>query len=164
MTQYIRKAVPVQAFQYDKQPQKDWPKWLQDYTVTTTMGIQPVGSFGGLLNIPQKHGPTVNVNAGEWVVLENGALSVYKNEAFEAAFRAETVQAPEAAEAPAAGETTETVVTETPAADAAAAPAETPAAEPAAAEQPAPTTGRGRGKASGGAAAAEDAPAADAEA
>lgn len=149
MSQYTRKPNAVEAFRYDKQAQKDWPQWLLDHRITTSMGIQPVGTNMGLINIPQRHGPTVAVEVGDWVVLEDGVLTAYKDEAFQAAFDgadAPVADAPTAEAAPAAEP----------------APTETPAAEPAAAEQPAPTTGRGRGKAGG--TPAEDAPAAEPEA
>ena len=112
MTNYIRKPTVVQAFQYDRQAKKDWPQWLQDYQVATPMGLQGVGAGAGVLLVPAKNGPTINVTAGEWLVLENGVLLVYRNDLFEAAFRPEAEPAPEApaAEAPAA--------TEAPAADA----------------------------------------------
>lgn len=147
MTQYTRKPTTVEAYRYDRQPQKDWPQWLQDYRATTNMGLIPVGSFGGVMNLPQKHGPTVTVGIGEWVVLENGVLTAWKDEAFKAAF--DGFEGEAEAEAPA---------TETASADTAPAPAtETPAAD-------APVSTETRTSRSRKAGGSEDAPAADAEA
>ncbi|UTC28961.1 hypothetical protein MARCHEWKA_04490 [Brevundimonas phage vB_BpoS-Marchewka] len=89
MTKYTRQPTVVEAFQYDRQPKKDWPQWLQDYQVATPMGFQGVGAGAGVLLVPNKNGPTINVTPGEWVVFENGVLLVFRNDLFEAAFQEE---------------------------------------------------------------------------
>lgn len=149
MTQYTRKPTVVEAFQYDRQPQKDWPQWLKDYQVATPMGFQGVGAGPGVLLVPNKNGPTINVTVGEWVVYENGVLLVFRNDLFEAAFEgAAATEAPAAAEAPA--ETVTPIVAKdeiiVPAADT----AETPVADKGGKKKPA------------GDKPAEDAPAAEA--
>ncbi|USN16193.1 hypothetical protein PAPPERLAPAPP_04520 [Brevundimonas phage vB_BpoS-Papperlapapp] len=89
MTKYIRQPNLVEAFQYNRQPKAEWPQWLQDYQIATPMGFQGVGAGAGVLLVPAKNGPTINVTVGEWVVYENDVLLVFRNDLFEAAFQEE---------------------------------------------------------------------------
>ena len=101
-THYTRKPTNVLAFQYDRQAKKDWPQWLQDYEIATPMGFQGVGAGAGVLLIPTKNGPTINVTAGEWIVYENavkvegkwkdGILLVFRKDLFDEAFDAHEVE------------------------------------------------------------------------
>lgn len=148
---YIRLSTPVKAFRFDGQPQDQWPAWLLDHKVNSTMGMVSPALAQGVLLIPQMHGPTVNVVPGQYVVLEGGKLAKFTADQFAEAFvaagaepatqtteplvEAATVAAPEpVAEAPAAAAAPEPVA-EKPASRTGAAPApEAPAAEADAAE------------------------------
>ncbi|USN15389.1 hypothetical protein KIKIMORA_02430 [Brevundimonas phage vB_BpoS-Kikimora] len=103
MTEVTRKATTAQAWQFTRQPKKDWPTWVQDYQVHTPLGPQSPGLGAGVLLLPTKNGPTINVTDGEWLVQENGALLVFRDETFHASFDlpADAVQAAAPAEAPA---------------------------------------------------------------
>lgn len=140
MTTYTRKPTQAQAFQYKRQAKKDWPQWVQDYEVSTAMGMQQIGAGAGVLLLPVKNGPTINVTDGDWLVLENGVLLVFRNDLFEAAFQADG-----AAEA--------SDVNEAPAAPAETAPTET---TPEIAPETADTGAKGRKKPAAGTPAAED--------
>ena len=157
MTTFTRKPTAVEAWRYDRQPKTDWPQWLQDFQVTTNMGLQPIGAGPGVLLIPSKSGATANVPAGDWIVLENGVITAYKDAAFRAAFDGDF-------DTPAAAQAAAEVTTGPEEADASVEAAAAPAAEAPAETTPAPTTGRGRQKAGGTETPAEDAPAAEADA
>lgn len=158
MPTYTRKPNAVEAFQYDRQPKAEWPQWLQDYQVATPMGFQGVGAGAGMLLVPTKNGPTINVTVGEWVVYENGVkdadgkltngvLLVFRDDLFRAAFDIEGADETAAVEAPAA---------EAPAAET---PVEVPAAE--AAATPPVADAKADKKKPAGSKPAEDAPAAE---
>lgn len=94
MTEVTRKPTTAQAWQYSRQAKKDWPTWVQDYQVHTPMGPQSPGAGAGVLLLPTKNGPTINVSDGEWLVLENGALLVFRDETFQASFDVPSNAAP----------------------------------------------------------------------
>lgn len=93
MTEYRRKSTPVKAWQY--QPGAEKPQWVQDFRVFTPTGATPIADSLGILLVPTKSGVTQNVEAGEWLVLDETfappVLSVVKPDAFDVAF--ETIDA-----------------------------------------------------------------------
>lgn len=147
MTDYIRLSTPVKAFQFEGQPQDQWPTWLLEHKVNSTMGMVSPALAQGVLLIPQMHGPTVNVVPGQYVVLEGGKLTKYTADQFVESFVAAGAEAatpmteptastaaPEpVAEAPAAAAPEPVVERPAPRAKPTAAP-EAPAAEADAAE------------------------------
>lgn len=124
---FHRLSTPVKAWQYTRQPQTDWPQWVRDYRVSTSMGLQVIGAAPGVLLIPTAHGPTINVVDGQWLVLEHGLITSYKPELFETHF----VTSDAEAATPAAPEP---VVEAAPTPKPAARKAETPVVEAAPAE------------------------------
>ena len=141
MTDYRRKPTPAKAWQYDRQPQAQWPEWVRNHRVNTNMGQQPIGAGAGVVLVPTKGGTTVNMVVGDFLVLEGdthtdpvngtihgGTLTVLKPDAFEAQFETaepvEVNQDPAPSAAPAPKSRAKTVEVE---------PA--PAAEPPAAEE-----------------------------
>lgn len=101
MTIYRRKATPVDAWRYEGQPQAEWPEWVRDHRVPTNMGLVPIAAGAGVLLLPTKGGTTINVTQGQFLVLEDGAVAVFKPEKFEQFFDAvATDPAPAADPAP----------------------------------------------------------------
>lgn len=91
---YTRLPTPALAWKYDKQPQPDWPEWVRTYEIATPVGLQRIGAGPGILLVPTKGGTTINVPAGDFVVLEGKALSIVKGGDFPNMFQpADAVQA-----------------------------------------------------------------------
>lgn len=93
---YVRRPTPAKAWKYDRQPQAEWPQWVRDYEVATTMGLQRIGAGPGILLVPTKNGTTLNVPAGDYVVLEGAVLSIVKGGDFDNLFVAADEPASEA--------------------------------------------------------------------
>ncbi len=88
MTTYRRVSTPVQAWQFNNQPQSEWPDFVKNYEATNPLnGPQPVGVQLGVLLIPAR-GETIKALPLDWVVIENGVLQVFKNETFSSSFEA----------------------------------------------------------------------------
>lgn len=83
---YVRLPSKVKAWQFQGQPQDQWPEWVRDIRVTTPMGQTPIGLGAGVLLVPTSTGVTRNAVFGHWVVLEDGGVYSYKPEKFEEFF------------------------------------------------------------------------------
>lgn len=67
---YIRKPQPVLAWQYEDQPQDQWPQWVRDYRVYGGMGEVPIGRSGvGTVLVPTR-GTSIVVQKGDWLVAD----------------------------------------------------------------------------------------------
>jgi hypothetical protein len=76
----------VKAWQFQGQPQDQWPEWVREIRVTTPMGQTPIGLGAGVLLVPTASGVTRNAQQGHWLVLEDGGVYTYKPEKFEEFF------------------------------------------------------------------------------
>jgi len=76
MSTYQRRPTTALAWKYDPAtPQDEWPSWVRDYEVSTTMGLQRIGAGMGVLLIPTKGGVTLNLQPGDYVVQEGAHLA-----------------------------------------------------------------------------------------
>lgn len=71
MTNYQRRALPVQAWKYDGSDRNEWPQWVQDYSVYGPLGATKISVQLGQFVIPTK-GISLNANVGDWIVVEGG--------------------------------------------------------------------------------------------
>jgi hypothetical protein len=72
MTSYRRKPTPALVWRFEGQPRSEWPSWVADHEVSTTMGAGKIGMSGvGTLLVPVKNGNTVTGQNGDYIVLEN---------------------------------------------------------------------------------------------
>ncbi len=101
MTIYHRKPTEAQAWQFQRQPKAEWPAFVTEYEVLTNMGPQRPGLSGvGTLLLPVRSAVNLTANPGDWVVKENGVLTVMRPAEFEALFEAFGVSQVETAAAP----------------------------------------------------------------
>lgn len=92
--QYQRKPIPVQAWQFQAQRYDEWPAFVKDFKVPTSMGERtPSMTIVQTLAIPVRHGPDITVDKGDWLVLENNILLKVRGGDFDAQFEAVAAEA-----------------------------------------------------------------------
>lgn len=75
---HFRKRSPVQAWQFQGQPAAEWPEFVRDFKINTMRGwLHPSLSLG-IVILPQKFGPDIQVQKGDWLVLEHGMMAAYR--------------------------------------------------------------------------------------
>jgi len=75
---YVRRPSEIKVFRYEGQARSEWPEWVQDYSVYTPIGSQPVSIDAvRTLIVPQAEGAAHQGRIGSFIVLEHDTLSAY---------------------------------------------------------------------------------------
>lgn len=87
---YRRKSTPVEAWQYQGQPQAEWPAFVRDFQAYTQLGLAKASTNNmGTMFLPQAGAQgAVVVNTGDWLVQEGDKLVAFKGGVFAAMFEA----------------------------------------------------------------------------